>query len=133
MINTNLTLIAIIVLIVYLLFGIIKKISFKISFFTGVIFVIIATILLTLEKELIAINIASIAYYLLIVAILLAIIEYIRDIPQFKRIGKIKDSSETENDKKNNKIKTNLKFCPNCGTKLGNYFKFCFKCGVKLN
>ena len=79
MINIGLNYIIIIVLVIYFFVCIVKKISFKIAFVIGIIYLIIATTLLTLEEQDLAINIVATAYYLLIIAVVLAIVEYYRD------------------------------------------------------
>lgn len=80
MINIDLNTIVIIVLIVYFLVCLFKKISFKIAFIIGMIFLVVAAGFLMLERENLAVNIAAIAFYLLIVAVALAFVEYLRDI-----------------------------------------------------
>ncbi len=84
MINIILNIIAIIILIVYFLVCIIKKISFKITFIIGLIFLVVAAGFIILGKEDLATNITTIDYYLLIVAVLLAFVEYLRDISKIK-------------------------------------------------
>ena len=96
MINTTLNLVAIIILIVYTIVCIIKKISFKIAFIIGVIYLLISAVFLIFDREESSINLALISYYLLIVTAILAITEYLRDM---MKIEKEKTPKDTAGDK----------------------------------
>ena len=84
MIHIDLNTIAVIVLIVYFLVCIFKKISFKIAFIIGVAFIVVAAGFLMLDDQDLANDIATIVYYLLIVSVALVVVEYIRDIRKSK-------------------------------------------------
>jgi Ca2+/Na+ antiporter len=110
MVNIDFNTIVIIILIAYFFVCVLKKISFKITFVIGVIFLIVAAGLIMLENEDFANTIATIAYYLLIVAVALAIVEYFRDI----------------------KREDMARYCPYCGTEVEANYKFCPECGKQM-
>ena len=138
MINIDLNIIAIFILIVYCLVCIIKKISLKIAFIIGVIFIVVAAGSLMLEEEDLAINITTMAYYLLIVAVALAFVEYYRDITKTKKVKKPKempvpkDTNKIKKKEKKSVFTERPNFCPHCGTKFDDDLKFCVECGAEL-
>ena len=83
--NMSLNAIVIIFLIFYFIFCVIKKISFKITAVISVIFFIVTAGFLILGDENFANSIATIFYYLLIVSVGLAAVEYFREIYKTKR------------------------------------------------
>jgi len=85
MINIFLNIMVVIILIIYFLVCIIKKISFKFTFILGLITILIAAGLLMIGMEDLTINITTIAYYLFTVSVILALVEYLRDISKTTR------------------------------------------------
>ena len=119
MINLDLNIIAIFILITYFLVCLLKKISFKIAFIVGIIFLVVSAGFLMFEEEDLANDLAIISYYLLIVAVALVIVEYFGD------------TRKTKEEKKHI-LKERPNFCPYCGTKFEGDFKFCAGCGTRL-
>lgn len=107
MVAIDVNTIVVIVLIAYFFVCVLKKISFKIMLIIGIVILGIAGGFLLFGQADFANTIATIAYYVLIVAAALAIIEYLRDL-------KFEDVVIT---------------CPDCGTEVQPGFKFCPECG----
>ena len=93
MIDTGLNIIIGVILIVYFLFCVIKKISFKISFVISMIYFVLAIIFLFLENDDLVVNISAIAFYLLIISVALALLEYFRDIMIINKEDNLKKDS----------------------------------------
>ena len=92
MFNADLNIISIIVIVIYSILCIVKKINYKITFYISIFYILVAAVFLLFENEYMAINISSIAYYLLIAAVILAIVEFYRENTNKKKEKKLTDS-----------------------------------------
>lgn len=110
MVNIDLNILVIIILIAYFFLSVLKKLSFKITVVIGLLFLGVAAGVLMLDEGELANTIATIAYYVLIVAVALMIVEYVRSI-RMERTVTYCPYCETE-------VEVKYKFCPNCGKQM---------------